>query len=208
MGNTNLLLCSFFIGQTTVDTKTKSASFSFSGIGEYTVLSAMLPYLRCNFKVVLSAPSPFVSSGSFAAIIVEHKVATRHHYPCKGLVSIRFSLADCVTGAHSFVTGGTSLACPVIAAMVALTQEHQGSRIGFANPYLYSLNHCVYHDVRHAQQFVLLSAPDGNHLITPSDGSLIAGPGYDDITGALLTTQSVCYPRCCATLLNSRCMTC
>ncbi|PBC70227.1 subtilase family protein [Streptomyces sp. TLI_235] len=96
--------------------------------------------------------------------------------------------------------GGTSLACPVIAALQALAQQAKGSPIGFANPAVYQrYNTDAYHDVTDhpfgpgtelAQVRVdftnTVDATDGTvtSLRTMGhDTSLVAEGGYDAVTG-------------------------
>ncbi|GAA1098511.1 S53 family peptidase [Kitasatospora arboriphila] len=96
--------------------------------------------------------------------------------------------------------GGTSLACPVVAALQALAQQAQGSPIGFANPSIYArYGSAAYHDVvdhpfgpgtELAQVRV-----DFNNTVDASEGtttslrtmghdtSLVADRGYDAVTG-------------------------
>lgn len=87
--------------------------------------------------------------------------------------------------------GGTSLACPVFAGLMAVAQQRAGGTpIGFANPLLYGLRASAFHDVSHP------ATPDQSRLVyySPSAGvtrlvtqdhdtSLATGPGYDDVTG-------------------------
>lgn len=89
-------------------------------------------------------------------------------------------------GSTSFgfsVIGGTSLACPAICAMVALLQQQNSKVYGFSAPYLYSLPAGAFNDVQNAEQFVLATNSDGSHVLAPYDESLVAGPGWDNITG-------------------------
>lgn len=87
--------------------------------------------------------------------------------------------------------GGTSLASPLTAAMVALSQQVTHSRIGFANPTLYALDRVLpgsFRDVKPSATPVAVeytSATSGHRfLITmDKDTSLSTTPGYDDVTG-------------------------
>jgi subtilase family serine protease len=83
--------------------------------------------------------------------------------------------------------GGTSLACPVFAAIQALASQGRPSPIGFANPLLYALPSLAFHDVKsaNAPSTPLAMITDSGHtLITMnSDSSLTDTPGYDDSTG-------------------------
>ncbi|MFJ4796070.1 S53 family peptidase [Kitasatospora purpeofusca] len=96
--------------------------------------------------------------------------------------------------------GGTSLACPVIAALQALAQQAKGSPIGFANPAIYQrYGTGAYHDVTDhpfgpgtelAQVRVDhtngVNADDGTTTSLRTmghDTSLVADRGYDNVTG-------------------------
>ncbi len=100
--------------------------------------------------------------------------------------------------------GGTSLACPLIAGLQALAQQHQHAAIGFANPAIYlRANKGLTHDVTDQPlgndpvAFVRTDYTDpstkegpityklrttGNYGI-PKGDALPATRGYDDITG-------------------------
>ena len=81
----------------------------------------------------------------------------------------------------SFVPGGTSLACPAFAAMMALKQEQRKKVYGFANPFFYSHPN-LFRDVKNGRKFVIKS--DGNQrIIANSDTSLTVARGYDNVTG-------------------------
>jgi subtilase family serine protease len=87
--------------------------------------------------------------------------------------------------------GGTSLACPTIAGIMAVAQQRGGgSAIGFANPLLYSLNASAFHDVQApttADQKALVyysAAAQVTRLVTTNhDSSLNTSAGYDNVTG-------------------------
>ena len=99
-----------------------------------------------------------------------------------------------------FREGGTSLACPVFAAIQALAQEAQGTPLGFANPEIYErygssdfhdvTDHPLGADTELAQVRVDYQdgVDDANGLTTTlrtmgHDSSLHAVKGYDDVTG-------------------------
>lgn len=87
-----------------------------------------------------------------------------------------------VNGAFELtVAGGTSLACPAIAAMVVLKQQLKGRSLGFANPYFYS-NTGLFRDILPAPEFVIDS---GSRQTTFAgyDTTLQAYKGYDNVTG-------------------------
>jgi subtilase family serine protease len=89
--------------------------------------------------------------------------------------------------------GGTSLASPLIAGMQAVAQGH--SRIGFANPLIYSLARSgVYYDVTPQgdagnvrSDFANSQNADGGLVYSvrtfDQDSSLTTGPGWDDVSG-------------------------
>jgi subtilase family serine protease len=96
------------------------------------------------------------------------------------------------TGPFQYETwGGTSLACPIAAAKMALVQAATKSVIGFANPALYQAARqqpSAFHDVFSPSSPVALyykSAKSGNvYLNTLNQGlSLDTRPGYDTMTG-------------------------
>ena len=99
-----------------------------------------------------------------------------------------------------FRVGGTSVACPVFAAIQALAEQAQGSPLGFANPAIYQrYNTPAYHDVTDSPlgpQTTLAQVRVDYHdgvddaygqdvsLRTMGhDSSLHATTGYDDVTG-------------------------
>jgi subtilase family serine protease len=94
----------------------------------------------------------------------------------------------CSTAAGDLIQiGGTSLACPVFAAMQALASQGRHFSIGFADPLIYRLSSSAFHDVNasNAPNNPLLMITDsGRTLITMDmDSSLTATRGYDDTTG-------------------------
>jgi subtilase family serine protease len=88
--------------------------------------------------------------------------------------------------------GGTSLATPLVAGVMALADQRSGRPHGFVNPALYRLRGTsALNDVAggHRSQAVLRNAlaPDGS-IVTrlrslDRDSSLAAGPGWDPVTG-------------------------
>jgi subtilase family serine protease len=92
--------------------------------------------------------------------------------------------------------GGTSLACPVFAAIQSVASQGRRFPIGFANPSLYLLPRTAFHDVQsaNAPNHPLAMMTDSGHtLITMDhDTSLTDTPGFDDTTG-LGTPNGVIY---------------
>ena len=87
--------------------------------------------------------------------------------------------------------GGTSLACPTIAGIMAVAQQRGGgSAIGFANPMLYSLGAGAFHDVsapttadQKAVVYYSAAAKLTRLVSSNHDSSLHTSSGYDDVTG-------------------------
>ena len=87
--------------------------------------------------------------------------------------------------------GGTSLASPLTAAMMAIVQQTTHSTIGFANPTLYAIDKVapkLFNDVTPPaapKALAYTGAVSGNsYLITlNTDTSLTTARGYDDVTG-------------------------
>ena len=92
--------------------------------------------------------------------------------------------------------GGTSLASPLIAGIMALANQAAGHALGFANPLLYSLNGSgAFTDVTSPASTVAVVRANYANGVDASDGlvyvlrtmnqtlSLKTTPGYDDVTG-------------------------
>jgi len=107
---------------------------------------------------------------------------------------------DGATRYGEFRVGGTSVACPVFAAIQALAEQSQGSPLGFANPEIYErYNTPAFHDVTDAPlgaqtklAQVRIDFHDGvdntygqdvSLRTMGHDSSLHAVKGYDDVTG-------------------------
>jgi subtilase family serine protease len=88
--------------------------------------------------------------------------------------------------------GGTSLAAPLVAGVMALADQRSGHPHGFINPALYRLRGTpALRDVTGGHRFLAVLrnalAPDGSILTRlrslDRDSSLAAGPGWDPVTG-------------------------
>lgn len=82
--------------------------------------------------------------------------------------------------------GGTSVAAPEFAAVLADAKEAAGHAIGFANPSLYALNGSAFHDVSSRPgitEGVYSDGSDSELYQVGQDTSLTATPGYDNATG-------------------------
>jgi subtilase family serine protease len=84
--------------------------------------------------------------------------------------------------------GGTSLASPLFAGMLALADQYRSAPIGFANPLLYSgAGTDAFHDITPSLKAIALVFSEGpgiNFLVTQDhDTSLSVTAGFDDVTG-------------------------
>jgi subtilase family serine protease len=92
----------------------------------------------------------------------------------------------CSTSARDlFQFGGTSLACPLFAAIQAIASQGRPFPIGFANPLLYALPSFSFHDVNWPANVPIdFITPSGHTLLVMNtDTSLANAKGYDDATG-------------------------
>jgi subtilase family serine protease len=92
--------------------------------------------------------------------------------------------------------GGTSLSCPIIAGIMALSDQKAGFAHGFANPFFYTLSAGSFYDILPVETAVAranfvngVDACNGtvHRLRTFNDYSgsptQFTGPGYDNVTG-------------------------
>ncbi|HKN55469.1 MAG TPA: S53 family peptidase, partial [Amycolatopsis sp.] len=94
--------------------------------------------------------------------------------------------------------GGTSLASPLFAAMVALAQQQSGRTFGFANPLLYAkAGTSAFHDIRQPASPMAVARVNYNNSVDGSAGystslrsldvdavlTIHVRDGYDDVTG-------------------------
>jgi subtilase family serine protease len=92
--------------------------------------------------------------------------------------------------------GGTSLSCPIVAGIMALSDQKAGSAHGFANPFFYSLSAGSFYDVGSVKTAVarrnFVNGVDNcngtvDRLRTFDDYSgsptQSTGPGWDNVTG-------------------------
>ena len=83
--------------------------------------------------------------------------------------------------------GGTSLACPLFAATIAVAQQHAKRHFGFANPLLYKHAN-AFRDIvpTNPPQAVALPLGDGTNAAVPFDYAgltIKTGAGWDAVTG-------------------------
>ena len=98
--------------------------------------------------------------------------------------------------------GGTSLASPIFAGIMALADQATGSAHGFANPLFYQ-NAGAFTDVTSPASTVAVVRTNFNNSVDATDGlsyrlrtanqtlSLATTPGYDDVTGLGTPTAAV-----------------
>jgi len=99
--------------------------------------------------------------------------------------------------------GGTSLASPIIAGIMALANQAAGHPLGFVNPLLYGLGgSAAYNDVVSPSATVAMVRANYKNGVDASNGlsyvlrtanqtlSLVTAPGYDDVTGLGTPTSS------------------
>ncbi len=101
---------------------------------------------------------------------------------------------------QTFDLGGTSLACPLVAGIVADAQQGEASPFGFINPLLYSLaGTSAFHDILPVSgsapgidraAYAPKSTSGWGHPASetldsqnPQDTSQVTAPGYDTMTG-------------------------
>ena len=84
-------------------------------------------------------------------------------------------------------TGGTSLACPLFAASMALAEQHAHKKLGFANPRLYKARAKAFRDITPTAtpQAVMLPSSQGNIIVTIdyAGQAIQTAVGYDNVTG-------------------------
>lgn len=98
--------------------------------------------------------------------------------------------------------GGTSLASPIFAGIMALADQAAGSAHGFANPIFYQ-HADAFRDVTSPDSVVAVVRTNFNNSVDATDGlsyrlrtanqtlSLATTPGYDDVTGLGTPTAAV-----------------
>ncbi len=84
-------------------------------------------------------------------------------------------------------TGGTSLACPLFAATMALAEQHSHKKLGFANPRLYKARAKAFRDIvpNATPQALILPSSQGNIVATIdfAGQAIQTAVGYDNVTG-------------------------
>lgn len=96
-----------------------------------------------------------------------------------------FVIGQTVAGQFDLApSGGTGLACSLVAGILALADTGRATPIGFANPLLYKLKSSTYQDILPSRTPLGVAIPDGSALVTfDRDSSLTTTFGYDAVTG-------------------------
>jgi len=103
------------------------------------------------------------------------------------LVGQTQTFPDCPSGVPScygeYRVGGTSLSCPIIAGIMALSdQQKGGAPHGFANPFFYSLPASSFYDVLSVKTAV--ARRNFNNNVDATDGTADKLRTFDDYTGS------------------------
>jgi len=83
-------------------------------------------------------------------------------------------------GGSWFIVGGTSVASPTFAAVVAIADQVNGAPLGFINPALYKIGA---NPARYANDFFDVSTGNNDNFNNPQDPNFAATPGWDPVTG-------------------------
>jgi subtilase family serine protease len=145
--------------------------FFFGGGGGVSTLFAQ-PYYQKNV-----VPASLSQSAGAGAMRVTPDVAMNAD-PYTG-----YYVEDAVS-TEGYAIGGTSLSCPMFAALQALASQGRTVPIGFANPELYNLKSTSFNDVVNPSVPRAVTDPEGDYVLSFGfDTSLTAVKGYDDTTG-------------------------
>jgi subtilase family serine protease len=80
--------------------------------------------------------------------------------------------------------GGTSLACPLFAATVAVAQQNAGKKLGFANALFYKKRATAFRDIKPAEVPQAVALPGGIVATIDYQGlSIKTAAGWDNVTG-------------------------
>jgi subtilase family serine protease len=96
-----------------------------------------------------------------------------------------FRIGQTVDGTYGESTiGGTSLACPLFAATMALAEQHSKKPFGFANPRLYKKRAAAFRDITPTRSPQAIAIPGGIITTVGFPGLAInVAVGYDNVTG-------------------------
>jgi subtilase family serine protease len=79
-----------------------------------------------------------------------------------------------------FIVGGTSVASPTFAAVVAIAAQENGGGLGFLNPALYKIGA---DPTRYANDFYDVTTGNNDQFQSPQDPNYAATAGWDPVTG-------------------------
>jgi subtilase family serine protease len=79
-----------------------------------------------------------------------------------------------------FIVGGTSVASPTFAAVVAIADQVNGGGLGFLNPALYKIGA---DPTRYANDFFDVTTGNNDQFNSPQDPNYAATSGWDPVTG-------------------------
>ncbi len=83
-------------------------------------------------------------------------------------------------GGNWFIVGGTSVASPTFAGVVAIADQVNGAPLGFLNPALYKIGN---DPGRYAKDFFDVTTGNNDQFQSPQDPNYSASPGWDPVTG-------------------------
>ena len=83
-------------------------------------------------------------------------------------------------GGNWYIVGGTSVACPTFAGVVALADHLNGGGLGFLNPALYKIGA---DPTRYANDFFDVTTGNNDQYNSPQDPNYNATAGWDPVTG-------------------------
>jgi len=83
-------------------------------------------------------------------------------------------------GGSWYIVGGTSVASPTFAAVVAIADQVNGAPLGFLNDALYKIGN---NPARYANDFFDVTTGNNDQFQDPQDPNYAATPGWDPVTG-------------------------
>jgi subtilase family serine protease len=134
-------------------------------------------------------PQPAYQASVVPASLSNAAVAAARVVPDVAMVAdpvTGFIVGETVGGAYTeYPIGGTSLACPLFAGVMALAQQHAKHTIGFANPMLYKSNaKSAYRDITPLASPEAAAVRAGVVYSFNVPGlAITTAKGYDNVTG-------------------------
>ena len=86
---------------------------------------------------------------------------------------------------QQFPIGGTSVASPLFAGVMALAQQKAGRHLGFSNPQFYKARKKAFRDIVPGTSLQAVAVPGGGVVTTFDypDLTIHTAVGYDNVTG-------------------------